>query len=559
MKRKILVLDVYTNGHEAALAFIAKQGWSIEECEIVFCGTHQKLLQKLSEGPAYAVVPVHNSIAGEVGEVTKALARFRDMGYEMTERDRLGLQINHCLLAPKHITRVEDLDLVISHEKAMTQCGIYLDRVGIPHNKRGKKSSTGNAAKYISKAGPKSRIGAIAPKAAAVAYGLNVLAENIQDVQVNITTFLLLQNEAIVEKLPIGIIGIGGRVGQMFRSFFEGLGCTVIGSDQGKPTGLSNADVVRQSSVVIFSVPISETPSVIREMIPFSSEKQLWMDVTSIKQPAVTAMLESNAQVVGLHPMFRPEASFNGQTVVACPVRLSDPRWKTWVVNMLAVTRARIKWSDPAQHDKYMTTVQGMPHLANLVSALHIMQSGVSVSESLAFTSPFYRILFSLMGRLVSQNSVLYSSIVMENPETVAMLESRMRIEGELLDIIRKKDHAAFQRLFTEARGHFGEQVTKEANELFVRILAVLSTLYGSNSVTLEFASRESRPGLLGRVLEVFTRREINLTGINAVNLEGDRLQFAVSFEQSPDSHDVRLALEEIEGWVELDAKIIEH
>jgi prephenate dehydrogenase len=75
------------------------------------------------------------------------------------------------------------------------------------------------------------------------------------------------------------------------------------------------------------------------------------MDVTSVKQPAVEAMLESKAQVVGLHPMFRPEVSFDGQTVVVCPARFTDPGWKTWVVNMLTATRAEIKWSTPAEHD----------------------------------------------------------------------------------------------------------------------------------------------------------------------------------------------------------------
>src|SRR3989338_2849473 len=100
MKKKILVLDAFTNGHEAALAFIQRQGWSESDCEIVFCGTHSNVFKRLTEEPTYAVVPVRNSIAGEVMEVTKNLASFRDIGYDLQERDRLNLQINHCLLAP---------------------------------------------------------------------------------------------------------------------------------------------------------------------------------------------------------------------------------------------------------------------------------------------------------------------------------------------------------------------------------------------------------------------------------------------------------------------------
>lgn len=558
MKRKILVLDAFTNGHEAALAFIQRQGWTETDCEIVFCGTHPNVFRRLTEGPAYAVVPIRNSIAGEVTEVTKHIAEFRETGYDLQKRDRLDLQINHCLLAPQQVSRAEELERVMSHEKAIQQCGRYLDSIGITPDRRSKRDSTGNAAKAVAKLGPNVKIGAIAPKAAAEEYGLKILAEGIQDVPDNKTTFVLLQNEATVRQVVVGIIGINGRFGQMLKGFFEQLDCSVIGSDEKKSTGLSNAQVVEQSEVVIFSVPIKDTPTVIRSVLPGVREDQLLMDITSVKQPAVEAMLESKAQVVGLHPMFRPEVSFDGQTVVVCPARLTAPDWKTWVVNMLTATRAQIKWSTPAEHDGYMTTVQVIPHLGNLTSALLITEAGVSVSESLAFTSPFYRVMFSLMGRLVSQSPDLYTSIVMENPETLTMLERRIAIEQRLAQMIRDKDQAAFEELFAQANNHFGLDVTKEANELFMRILGVLSTLYGKNSVTLEFSKAQSRPGLLEMISRVFSQRQINLTGINSVALDGQRLQFTISFEQSRASDEVRRALEEIEDWSEPKVRVLD-
>ena len=172
MKTKILVLDAYTNGHEAALKFIRKMHWPKRDCEIIFCGSHTRLLQKLTQGPAYAVVPVHNSIAGEVTEVTKKLAVLAEQGYQFESAGQIDLQINHCLLAPQHIENVEQLERVISHEKAIQQCGRYLDRIGISADKRNQRDSTGNAAKYVSKQSKRSRIGAIAPRDAAKAYGL---------------------------------------------------------------------------------------------------------------------------------------------------------------------------------------------------------------------------------------------------------------------------------------------------------------------------------------------------------------------------------------------------
>lgn len=558
MKKRILVLDAFTNGHEAALAFIRKQGWAATECEIVFCGTHPNVFSRLIEGRTYAVVPICNSIAGEVTEVTKNLAEFREIGYDLQERGRLDLQVNHCLLAPQHVSQAEELERVMSHEKAIQQCGEYLDTVGITPDKRSKRNSTGNAAKAVARLGPNVKIGAIAPKAAAEEYGLRILAEGIQDVPDNKTTFVLLENEAMVKPVMIGIIGVNGHFGQMLKGFFEQQGCSVIGSDERKPTGRTNAQVVEESEVVIFSVPVKDTPAIIRSVLPCIREDQLLMDVTSIKQPAVEAMLESKAQVVGLHPMFRPGVSFDGQTVVACPARLTTPHWKTWVVNMLTATGSKIKWSTPAEHDSYMSTVQVLPHLGNLTSALVIAESGVSVSKSLDFTSPFYRVMFSLMGRLVSQSPNLYTSIVMENPETLAILEKRIAIEQRMMQMIRDKDQDSFEELFRQANEHFGPEVTKEANELFMRILGVLSTLYGKNSVTLEFTKAQSRPGLLERIARVFSQRQINLTGINSVALDGQRLQFTISFELSRASDEVRRALEEIEDWSEPKVKVLD-
>lgn len=558
MKKRLLVLDAFTNGHEAALSFVKRQGWRQNaDYEIIFCGTHPNVFKQLMEGSAYAVVPVRNSIAGEVTEVTKNLASAREMGYDLKERDHLDLQINHCLLASQHVTRAEELEQVMSHEKAIQQCGRFLDSIGITPDKRSKCDSTGNAAKAVAKLGPSVKIGAIAPKAAAEEYGLRILAESIQDVPDNKTTFVLLENKAVVKPVTIGIIGINGRFGQMLKGFYEQLGCTAIGSDEKKPTGQTNAEVVASSEVVIFSVPIKDTSAVIRSLLPYTREDQLLMDVTSVKQPAVEAMLESKAQVVGLHPMFRPEVPFDGQTVVVCPARLTLPHWKTWVVNMLSATRSQIKWSTPSEHDSYMTTVQVIPHLGNLTSALLITEVGVSVSESLTFTSPFYRVMLSLMGRLVSQSPDLYASIVMENPQTVAMLERRIAIEQRLLQMIRDKDQASFEQLFVQASEYFGPEITKEANELFIRILSVLTTLYGKNSVTLEFTKAQSRPGLLERVSKVFSQRQINLTGINSVALDEQRIQFTISFEQSRTSDEVRQALEEIENWVEPRLKVL--
>ncbi len=557
MKRKILVLDACTNGYEAALQFIRRKSWKRVECEIIFCGNHIAILKKLTEGPAFAVVPVLNSTKGEITSVTKELAKYRSQGYDFQPVDSLDLKINHYLMASHAVNSPVELERVISKDEAMGQCDGYLRSIGITSEKRSGRDSTGSAARQVSLIRGNAKIGAIAPKCAARAYGLKILAEKIQDNKENVTTFELLENIMHIRPVTVGIIGINGRFGKLLATFFESLGCTVVGSDRKVPTDLTNVQVAKQADVVIFAIPIKRTVLAISEIVPHTRPDQLLMDITSIKEPVINAMLKSKAQVVGLHPMFAPEVGFAGQTIVVCPARFEMSQWKTWVVNVLAATGTKLKWTDGKQHDTYMATVQVSPQSANLVNARLIMEMGVSTAESLNFTSPFYRVMFSLMGRFLNQNPEMYGSIFMKNPDTIPMLRKRIGIERKLIKIIQDEDMAAFVLFFEEVKTHFGLDVARDADELFQRLNAVLKTMSGNNSVILEFAKYDNQPGLLEKIGCVFRKRKINLVGINFAALTDRRLQFAISFEGSKDSAEVQSALRHIASWKEPRVQVI--
>jgi len=199
--RTIYVLDQYTNGHEAALSFIRRQKWKKKECNIVFCGTHAKLLRNLAENPGYGVVPVMNTIRGEVTSVTAKISELCDQGYTFEITDVYHLQIEYCLLVHKCFRSGQTLTRVISKPEALSQCNRWLKRHGITSAKRGVSNSTSAAARRISllKSGASKRIGAIAPVSAAIAYNLRILAKNIADDSKNVTTFHLLYNPWISE------------------------------------------------------------------------------------------------------------------------------------------------------------------------------------------------------------------------------------------------------------------------------------------------------------------------------------------------------------------------
>ena len=121
----------------------------------------------------------------------------------------------------------------------------------------------------------------------------------------------------------VGIIGNKGKYGIWLTKFFDQLNYKVIGSDI--KTEITNKDVVEQADAVIFSIPIDVTVEVIEGLVECARPEQIWMDITSIKQAPIEAMLKSSAAVAGLHPMCAPTvASWKAQTVVLCPIPIKS-------------------------------------------------------------------------------------------------------------------------------------------------------------------------------------------------------------------------------------------
>jgi chorismate mutase / prephenate dehydratase len=195
--QQILVIGAFTHGDEAAYQFSQQYGLGKANGNLVYCGTNVDVVKKLVHGPALAVVPVYNSIVGEIGEVVGALAEAKAAGYALVERGRLDLPINQALLAPLFVRDPRAINTVVSHRYALDQCRKYLDALSIPLNNRYPCPSTGEAAERVSQIHPhdsEHSVAAIASPRAAEHYGLRVLAEHIQDDRKAFTTFLLLEH-----------------------------------------------------------------------------------------------------------------------------------------------------------------------------------------------------------------------------------------------------------------------------------------------------------------------------------------------------------------------------
>lgn len=158
----------------------------------------------------YGVVPVENSTEGVV---TYTLDRF--IRSPLGICGEVALRIHHHLLAVggdlRSITRV------YSHQQSFAQCRGWLDRNLPPAAERVAVSSNAEAARRAS-LDPMSA--GVAGEAAAAIYGLEVLAENIEDEPDNATRFLVIGQQSIpptgMDKTSL-LLSARNQPGALFR------------------------------------------------------------------------------------------------------------------------------------------------------------------------------------------------------------------------------------------------------------------------------------------------------------------------------------------------------
>jgi prephenate dehydratase len=147
------------------------------------CATFEDAIGAVKSGEArYAMIPIENSLAGRVADIHHLLPQ-SDL-YIIAEH---FLPIRFQLMALKGVTLSEITD-VYSHVHALGQCRNIIRK----HNLRAHiAGDTAGAARQVAEWGDRTKA-ALAPRIAAEIYGLNILAEDVEDAKHNTTRFVVL-------------------------------------------------------------------------------------------------------------------------------------------------------------------------------------------------------------------------------------------------------------------------------------------------------------------------------------------------------------------------------
>jgi prephenate dehydratase len=147
------------------------------------CPTFEDAFNAVESGKAdLAMIPIENTIAGRVADIHHLLpeSKLHIVG-------EYFLPIHFQLMVLPGVARGE-VKTVHSHIHALGQCRKYVRKNGWKPIVAG---DTAGAAKLVSELGDRT-MAALAPRLASRLYGLDILEENVEDTETNVTRFVVL-------------------------------------------------------------------------------------------------------------------------------------------------------------------------------------------------------------------------------------------------------------------------------------------------------------------------------------------------------------------------------
>jgi len=172
-------------GEHGAYGEVASRKWNSDLIPIPcreFAGVFEGVKDGLYD---FGIVPVENTLGGIVGTVNELL-----INSDLNFVGAVELPISLCLLALPE-TDHREIHAVYSHPQALAQCRQFLARNRLDPVQY---HDTAGAAKMLMETRPKASA-AIASRLSAELYNLEILKEDIEDFDRNLTRFIVLSKE----------------------------------------------------------------------------------------------------------------------------------------------------------------------------------------------------------------------------------------------------------------------------------------------------------------------------------------------------------------------------
>ncbi len=254
---------------------------------------------------------------------------------------------------------------------------------------------------------------------------------------------------------PIVIVGGAGGMGRLFFNYFKASGYNVHSLD--RDDWPAAPQLLPEAMAVVISVPIEVTADVIARTAPYLAADCVLCDFTSVKTPAVRAMLEAwSGPVLGLHPMFGPDTRSLVKQVIVCTGGRCEEQGQ-FLLDQFSLWGAKICRCTPEEHDQAMSIIQALRHFTTYCYGIFLAGINPELRQLLDLSSPIYRLELAMVGRLFAQDPKLYADIIMSSQQNIDLISHYAESMQQELKLLAAGDREAFVEHFLTARDYFGD------------------------------------------------------------------------------------------------------
>jgi prephenate dehydrogenase len=220
----------------------------------------------------------------------------------------------------------------------------------------------------------------------------------------------------------------------------------------------SLAELVSQSRLIILAVPIGALAEIGRALAQLVQPGQVVSDVASVKQPAVSALvdqLRDRCDYVPSHPMAGSEKSgahaarddlFEGAVTLISGELVKDPASVKLVTDFWTALGTRVVSVRVPEHDKIVALMSHLPHLLAALLVKHVWEIN---RDALDFCGSGFRD----TTRIASGSPGLWTDILLSNADAVGEQVRLFRLALEDAErLLVKKDAKKLQALLDDAK-----------------------------------------------------------------------------------------------------------
>ena len=265
-----------------------------------------------------------------------------------------------------------------------------------------------------------------------------------------------LKQFRIKQKKSVGIIGASGNMGKWFTEYFSENGYSVglysrkLKKKKNPKSKIfkSIRDCVIHSDIIIISVPIETTNKIIDEVVKYSDNTKLVMEISSMKNQIVSNMkkLSNKSQLMSIHPLFGPGANiFKPQKFILVPIKSTQSEKKLF---SSLFPNSKLVVCNANQHDKSMAYVISLVYFLNLSFVLSLNK--IPNLKDISGTS--FTIQYLLASGIFHDTPEVISSLQISNEQFSDVLEDFMININSIENIISKRDSDEFIKLIKKAK-----------------------------------------------------------------------------------------------------------